>query len=210
MARKPIPTIVENLDSHQVANQLRAEILSGRLSDGLRVTEANLSKRFGVGRGQAREAVQKLTAQGLLQCRPNCGAVVAPEAPLPIRRLITPIRRSIETYALEMIIEDLNEADFQRWEESLSQMRVACEKQDYYAIAESDIAFHRQLLDRAGQPDLLLIWETLVGRIRSHFRRKQRRCNDLMEIYAEHRSLVDTFRNGDLTAALKMLKEKIE
>ena len=209
MARKQIESADENLDSHRVADQLRAEILSGRLTDGLRVTEADLSKRFGVGRGQAREAVQMLTAQGLLKSKPNCGAIVAPEAPLPIRRLIIPIRRSIETYALEMVFDDLNEIDFQQWEEKLTQMRMACEGRDYHAIAELDIAFHRQLLDRAQQPDLLLIWETLVGRIRSHFRNRQRRCNDLLEIYEEHRGLLEIFRKGDLNAAMKLLKEKI-
>jgi DNA-binding GntR family transcriptional regulator len=210
MAGNLISAADENPDSHKVAQQLRLEILSGRLADGLRVTEADLSRRFGVGRGQAREAVQKLTAQGLLQSRPNCGAVVAPEAPLPIRRLIVPIRRSIEAYALETIFDDLNETDFRRWEDNLAQMRTACETRDHHAITELDIAFHRQLLDRAGQADLLLIWETLIGRIRSHFRRKQRRCSDTMEIYAEHRALVDTFRNGILADAVKLLKEKID
>lgn len=209
MARKQFGSAEENLDSHRVADQLKREILSGRLTDGLRVTEADLSKRFGVGRGQAREAVQMLTAQGLLKARPNCGAIVAPEAPLPIRRLIIPIRRSIETYALEMVFDDLNEVDFQQWEDKLQQMKEACEQRDYHAIAELDIAFHRQLLDRAQQPDLLLIWETLVGRIRSHFRSRQRRCSDLLDIYQEHRELVEIFRRGDLDAAMKMLKEKI-
>ncbi len=200
----------EALGSSQIAERLRSEILSGRLADGSRVTEADLSKRFAVSRGQAREALQRLSAQGLLRSRMNCGAVVAPEAPMPIRRLIVPIRRSIETYALELVFDELSEGDLQQWEEILTQMRIACEQLDYHSLAELDLEFHRRLIERAEQPDLSLIWETLVSRIRSHFRRTHRRCKNVMEIYHEHRLIVDTFRHGTLAEATKLLKEKID
>lgn len=180
------------------------------MSEGQRVTEAELAERFGVGRGLVREAVQRLTQQGLLQTRPNCGAVVAPEAPKTIRRLIVPIRRTIETHALQLVFEELTESDFRRWEEIVARMRPACQKGDFHALAELDIAFHRFLLDRAGQPDLISIWETLAGRIRSHFRRAQRRCADPMEIYEEHAGLVKVFREGTLAEAVRVLKEKID
>ena len=81
---------------------------------------------------------------------------------------------------------------------------------DYHAIAEADLAFHRHLLERAGQPDLIIIWETLVGRIRSHFRRTQKLSADAMEIYEEHLALVESFRGRDLAAAVRLLKEKID
>lgn len=192
-----------------VAETLRKEILSGRLAAGLRITEAELVKRFGVGRAQAREAIQQLANQGLLVTRQNCGAVVAPEAPSPIRGLIVPIRRTIEAYALEVIFDELTADDLRLWDGIVAEMRVACEKGDLHAVAELDIAFHRSLLERAGQPDLLVIWETLVGRIRLHFRRAQRRATNLMSLYEEHRALVEIFRHGTLPEALKMLKEKI-
>ena len=88
-------------------------------------------------------------------------------------------------------------------------MREACERRDFHAVAEADIAFHRALLERAGQPDLLLIWETLVGRIRSHFRRTQRRYENAMEIYEEHCAILESFRGRDLAAHTRVLKEKI-
>ncbi|WP_435020782.1 GntR family transcriptional regulator [Tundrisphaera sp. TA3] len=194
----------------RITNQLREDILTGRLEAGSRLTEAEISKRFGVGRGIVREAVQSLSLQGLLISRPNRGAVVAPEAPREIRSLIVPIRRTVEVYALQLIFDELEAADFARWEEILDRMRDACERRDFHAIAEADIAFHRALLERAGQPDLFLIWETLVGRIRSHFRRTQRRrCEDAMEIYEEHRTILESFRGKDLAAAKRLLKEKI-
>ncbi|OJW14388.1 MAG: exonuclease [Planctomycetales bacterium 71-10] len=193
-----------------VSRVLREEILTGRLQAGSRLTEAELSSRFGVGRGLVREAVQKLSTQGLLISRPNRGAVVAPEAPREIRNLIIPIRRTVEVYALRLVFDDLDAADFAAWDEILGRMRDACARADYHAIAEADLAFHRRLLERAGQPDLIVIWETLVGRIRSHFRRTQKLSADAMEIYEEHRAIVESFRGRDLAAAVRLLKEKID
>lgn len=197
--------------SSRVANQLRDDILSGRIPEGLRLTEAELTKRFGVGRGPVREAVQRLSLQGLLETRPNCGAVVAPEAPRTVRAVIVPIRRTLEVYALREIFDELRESDFQEWERILEVMKQACLNEDLHAIAESDIAFHRNLMLRLNQPDLLAIWDLLVGRIRSHFRRTQRRrCGNLMEIYDEHRAILDSFRTGTLDDSVRLLKEKID
>lgn len=213
MPGRPRPSAAEvssPIGANEIVAEIRREILSGRMPEGLRVTEAELAKRFNVGRGLVREAVQRLSQLGLLQTRPNCGAVVAPEAPKTIRRLIVPIRRTIEAHALQLIFDELTEDDFSRWEEIVAQMRPACEKADYHALAELDIAFHRFLLDRAGQPDLISIWDTLVGRIRSHFRRAQRRCTNPMDIYEEHASLVKTFREGTVEEAVRVLKEKID
>lgn len=196
--------------SVEVAERIRGDILSGRIAEGARLTEAELAKRFGVGRGPVREAVQRLSIQGLLETRPNRGAVVAPEAPKATRAVIIPIRRTLELFALNEIFDELEPADFSRWEAILGEMREACEQEDRYAIAETDIAFHRQLLVKLNQPDLLSIWDLLVGSIRSHFRRTQhRRCRNLMEIYQEHRALLDSFQSGPLDAAVRLLKAKI-
>ncbi|WP_010584663.1 GntR family transcriptional regulator [Schlesneria paludicola] len=197
--------------SDQIAGEIRMDILCGRMAEGLRLTEASLTERFGVGRGPVREAVRSLAFQGLVETRPNCGAVVAPEAPKMIRAVIVPLRRTLEVYALREIYDDLTDDDFQQWEAILEEMRRACESEDLHGIAEQDIAFHRFLLSRLNQPDLMAIWELLVGRIRSHFRRVQRRrCRSMMEIHDEHRLILDSFRAGTLEESMRLLKEKID
>lgn len=197
--------------SAEVAEQLRRDILTGRIPEGLRLTEAELAKRFGVGRGPIREAVQRLSLQGLLETRPNCGAVVSAEAPKAIRAVICPIRRTLEVYALKELFDDLTPEAFAGWDRILEDMRAACEREDLHAVAEQDILFHRRLFVLLDQPDLLAIWDLLAGRLRSHFRRTQRRrCHDMMEIYEEHRAILESFRSGTVDDAVKLLKEKID
>jgi DNA-binding GntR family transcriptional regulator len=194
----------------EIASQLRQEILSGRLEAGTRITELELSKRFQTGRGIVREAVQRLSVQGLMKSKPNCGAIVAPEAPKLIRNLIVPIRRTVEAFALEQVFDSLTIDDYHVWQDIIERMRDACKTSDHHELAELDIAFHRYLIDRADLPDLIAIWESLVGRIRSHFRRVQRRFENLNVIPEEHESLLNAFRGSDLSAAIRLLKEKID
>lgn len=196
--------------SQEIAEQLRGDILSGRIAEGGRLTEQELAKRFGVGRSPVREAVLRLSMQGLLASRPNRGAIISPGAPLEIRKLVVPIRRTVESFALETVFDSLTEEDFQKWEEIVQRMKQACEEGDLYAIAELDIAFHRTLVERTRQPDLLVIWDALVGRIRSHFRRMQRSNGESNEIYQEHKAILECFRKGSLEEAKRMLRAKID
>lgn len=194
----------------QIVNCLRDEILSGRLADGERLSELQLAKRFQVSRGPIREAFVQLSHEGLLVAKPNCGVRVAPAAPDSVRKLVTPIRRTIETYALRLVFDDLNADDFAALDAILDRLELACRRGDWAATVEPDIAFHRFLLERTGQPDLLAIWSTIVARVRRHFQRVHRTHQDLpIDVYARHKALVEVFKAGDKDAAVKALEEHI-
>jgi DNA-binding GntR family transcriptional regulator len=195
----------------QIADRLRDDILSGRIAEGERVSEPQLVKRFGVSRAPIREALVKLTQEGLLISRPNCGVTVAPSAPDAIQELVMPLRRTIETYALRRIFDDINEDDYLTWDAILERLKAACVKRDWITCAEQDIAFHRSILERAGQPDLLAIWATIVARLRSYFRQSYQKYDaEPMELYEEHRRIVETFRSGNKKKAVKALERNVE
>lgn len=197
--------------SHEITEQLRQDILTGRIKEGARITEAELTKRFGLGRGPVREAVQRLAMQGLLETKPNCGAIVASAASTDILPVLIPIRRTLECHALKSIFQDLTTDDFSYWEGILEAMKDACQRGDHHAIAENDILFHRYLMSRLDQPDLLVIWDLLSSRMRTHFRQTQQSFSEsLLDIYDEHKKLVEAFRGQSLDQAIQLLSEKID
>jgi DNA-binding GntR family transcriptional regulator len=193
----------------QIADRLRADVLSGRLAEGERLSEAQLVTRFGVSRTPIREALQLLTQEGLLEGRPNTGVKVARRPPDAIRDLVVPIRRSVEEFALRSFFADIDPSDYRQWNEILERMREACIAGDFAAIAEHDVAFHRSIVQRARMRDLDLIWASLVARVRSHFWETQRNYPDPLDIYREHANLVETFRGGDLEQSVKELEQNI-
>lgn len=195
----------------QIANRLRDDILSGRIAEGERLSEPQLVKRFAVSRAPIREALVQLTQEGLLVAKPNCGVTVAPSAPNAIQELVVPIRRTIETYALRLFFNEINDDDFRLWEDILQRLKAACQQRDWATCAEQDIAFHRSLLERAGQGDLLAIWASIVVRLRNYFQQNNVKYDrDPMQLYEEHRGIVEAFRGGDPERAVQALERNIE
>lgn len=194
----------------QIVDRLRDDVLCGRLAEGERIAEQDLVARFGVSRTPIREALAQLSQEGLFDVQPNRGVRVAASPPDEIRALIVPIRRSLESFALAKIYDDLGDDDFRAWDEILHGLKTACQRRDYDSTAEYDIAFHRSIIRRAGQADIEAIWSAIVARVRSHFWNSHRRYEDLMDIYREHKRIVDTFRRGDKQAAIDALAGSIE
>jgi GntR family transcriptional regulator, rspAB operon transcriptional repressor len=194
----------------QIAEQLRSDVLCGRLVEGERLSEIKLVERFGVSRTPIREALQQLRQEGLLEGRANVGVKVARRPPDSIRELVVPIRQSVETFALRSIFGTINADDYRRWKEILDLMKAACKSRDWPAIAEHDIAFHRSIIHRANQRDLEAIWMSLLARVRSHFWETQQRVyKDPMDVYREHVRIIEIFKSGDVEAAVIALEENI-
>jgi DNA-binding GntR family transcriptional regulator len=149
----------------------------------------------------------------LFVSKQNCGVIVAPPAPDAIRELVLPIRQTIEVYAFKQIFEGLTPDDFQFWEDVLFRMERACRQREWQIFPQLDLAFHRHMLERAGSPDLLAIWQTIVTRMRAHFWetvREHDSRNDLARLHGHHAELLAAFRAGPKAAAVKALEKHIE
>jgi DNA-binding GntR family transcriptional regulator len=174
---------------------------------GDRLREIELAERFGVSRGPVRDALLQLAHEGLLILQPHCGATVAGPASDLVLPLIRSMRRTIEVFALRLIIKDLRDDDFQFWDATLTHMQAACVTGDVPAIVTQDIALHHGIVERTGQPELLDLWLPLVARMRFAYARFYK---DLLDVYEEHRAIIDSMRKGDLPAAIKALETNIK
>jgi DNA-binding GntR family transcriptional regulator len=80
---------------------LREDILAGRLQPGSRLVECDLTARFAVSRGPVREALRRLSADGLIEHWPHRGAVVRRLTEREIRELFL-IRIEMEALAARL------------------------------------------------------------------------------------------------------------
>src|SRR5262245_10168600 len=167
----------------QLVDQLRSDVLSGRYKEGDAIRQEEVVTRYKVSRTPVREALIELENEGLLVHTPNCGMRVAQQAPDSVHELLIPLRRTIESYAVRLCYADLDEEFFHGWEEILERMRDACKRKDCVALGEADIAFHRHLVDRAGEPSLSKIWSAILGQVRAYFLKYHLRYKELMLIY---------------------------
>ena len=87
----PANARTQETQSVDLADRLRERIQSSGLADGeLFMTESELADEYGVSRTVAREAVGRLAAIGLLECRKSKGLVVRRPDPLRLLELGLP------------------------------------------------------------------------------------------------------------------------
>ena len=159
--------------SAQIADAIRAAIVSGALIVDERLpSEADLSEQFGVSRPTVREALKRLAAQNLIRTQRGAtgGAFVNrlsfqdayPQQITTSTLLLSMNSVSFDTacearYTLERACVAL--ACARRGPDHLAAMRAETHRQGQTGLTDeafcaSDVAFHRALVDAAGNPVL--------------------------------------------------------
>jgi DNA-binding GntR family transcriptional regulator len=190
----------------QIADRIRADVLSGRLAEGTSLREQTLARQYGVSRAPVRDALLLLTQEGLLVAKPNCGVRVGSASSEEIQPLVVDLRRKIEVFALRKVFSKLTDADIDRLDETVQRLRIACENEDIAEVVHHDMALHRCILESTGNADLLAMWLPIVSRMFLHYSRHR----NIMESHREHAAVVDAIRRRDRKAAIEALTANIQ
>src|SRR5918911_734747 len=93
-----------------LAHELQAEIVTGRIPLGARLRQEDLAARFGVSRTPVREALRQLQAIGLVEQLGHRGALVRSFTPEECRNIFL-VRAELEGLAAERAAGSLSAAD---------------------------------------------------------------------------------------------------
>jgi DNA-binding GntR family transcriptional regulator len=146
------------------AQVLRNMIITGELAPGERLNERELCERLKVSRTPVREAIKSLTREGLLRSRPNRSPVVAELDASEIEALIEVVS-TLEGLAGELAarrIGDQQIAELGILHYTMIRHHARDELPGYF---EANKAFHRRIIEYAGNPVLLWVWELLALRV---------------------------------------------
>lgn len=145
-----------------VSDQLREEILDGRLPAGSRLVEAELAERFGVSRGPIRDALQELARGGLAVDLPRRGTFVSSLTERDLEEVYV-IRRAIEEAAARLTISRASEVEIAEMFEAVAATEAAYRGNDLAAAWEADMAFHRTYCRLSGNQRLLELFDQLAS-----------------------------------------------
>jgi DNA-binding GntR family transcriptional regulator len=116
---------IESVPAAQRAYRLlEGQIVRLELSPGAALTEAMLIDRCGLGRTPVREAVQRLSWEGLLEVRPRAGILVAPLHPGDWVRVID-ARRGVEAVLARSAARYRTDEQARRFHEAAMVMQQA-------------------------------------------------------------------------------------
>ena len=179
-------------------------IMDGTYQPGERLKELTLAREFRVSQAPVREALRKLEAIGVVKSEPYRGARVRELSPTELRDAYQ-LRGILEQAATEFIGEFPEEA-VQVLEKEYAAMRATVQAGDLQAVACHNRNFHRSIVERCENLEVVRAWKSLGICMRSRLN-VQRRVDRLPEAILSHQPIIDALRAGDLRRAGQLLRE---
>ena len=184
------------------------EIFGGQWKAGDRLREEKLARLFKVSRTPVREALQELAAVGLVELRPNCGAVVASFGPQEIEEIYD-VRALLEAEATRRACASISLEALRRLDEELTELHSARTRSLPWSQRtwEADRKLHGSIAAHCSNRRLareIARYDTFLQIIRETIG-NHRRAQELA--LKEHREIVDTLlRRSPAKAAAAMQK----
>jgi len=191
--------------------ELRQRILDGRLPPGHRVKEAELAAELRLSRTPVRDALSRLTVEGLLDFRPNVGATVAVWSESQIA-LMFRIRAMLEPFAAEIAAPQVTEAEIEEMRGFCEVMEAAARREsstDLARLAEYNGRLHRMIIDATRSDQLvklvtLALDAPLSRRIFSRYTDAE-----IARSMRHHREIVDALSHHDAAWAASAMRTHI-
>jgi DNA-binding GntR family transcriptional regulator len=207
-------TAIPATRTEQVYEKLRADLLNGILLPGQKLKMVELTERFGVSQSVIREALTRLTEQGLLVATPQRGFRVRDLSIEDIAEL-TESRVQIESLALRLAIE---RGDLQ-WETGILAAHHRLERtpvtredgtvNEDWAVLHRD--FHQALLTGCGNRRLESVANSLRDSAELYRRWYWVLTDDHQrDLAREHRQLRELTMARDTDRAIEVLTDHID
>lgn len=198
------PVVRESTPS-LIARTLRRAISDGTFGPGTQLGEAALARSLGVSRGPLREAMQRLTQEGLLVSHRNRGLFVADLTPEAVEDMYL-LRTTVETAALDRVLDlGLGADTADALDAAVDAMAALADEPRSAAMVAADLGFHHALVEAARSPRLSRVHETVLVETSMCLHAMRGTYSDAASRLAEHRAIADAVRAADPGPARALL-----
>lgn len=180
--------------------KLEEDIVTLRLRPGAAITEASLTHRLGLGRTPIREAIQRLSWEGLLSIRPRLGIIVAQMNPSDFIKVLE-ARHALERLVAGLAARLASKDERLMLEEIAVDMREAAARADVETYLRLDKAFDEVVAVAACNPFASQALAPLQTQSRRFWFRHFGEA-DLNPAAWSHMEVMRAIANGDETAAM--------
>jgi DNA-binding GntR family transcriptional regulator len=200
-----VPVIDRSSTIDRVADALREMLFAGELAPGEPLREVSLAESFHVARSTVREALQVLTAEGLLTRQPNRGVTVTALSEHDIA----------EIFEARLVLESAGVragsagADLSPATRALATYAEAAHGDDPAVATHAHLEFHTALVALLGNTRLVAGADALTADLRLALASVERRRRNARQQVADHRRLLTLMRSGDAKAAIAELERHL-
>jgi DNA-binding GntR family transcriptional regulator len=188
----------------QIADMLRAAIITGKLRPGTPLVESALAEQMNVSRAPIREAIQILENDGLVETVAYKGKRVKPLTAREVAETYS-LRTVFEVMAVRRILENGTPVDA-LWTHCHS-MDAAAAAGDGEALTDADEAFHKTLIALSDHHLLRDLWNSLYLRIHQIMALRNTTQPNLADIAGTHPPIVRALEAGNVEEAVRLISE---
>ncbi len=204
---RPADAVKTPTRTEKVHEALRQAIIEQQLLPGARLPEDMIGDSFGTSRTIAREALLRLSVEGLVDLLPNRGALVA-NPTLDEGRDVFVVRRGLERMVVLQLAGRLSPPQIIELRRMLDQEEMASARDEREAIRLAG-EFHLRLAKMTGNKLLIRYLTETVSR-----------CSLVLTIYGrphsvdcgidEHRQIIEALIAGESSRAADLMEHHIE
>lgn len=192
-----------------IARQLRDAIATGQFAPGQQLLETSLAQSLGVSRGPLREAMQRLTQEGLLISHRNRGLFVMDLDESTVRDTYL-ARGAVERAAVEHLIETGRNDRAVALSELATQMEEFRTNPSSDDVTALDLSFHEKLVELSDSQHLQRMHQTLLTQVRMCLTNMRTTYDSIDDRVEEHRALADAIVDGDTDRAVRLLRAHMD
>lgn len=212
---KPTSTTEPNTASQRAYDYVRGKLEDGEYTPGTRLVTRTLAKEIGSSLNPVREALSRLSTQGLIDHVPGSGAYVRQPDQREISELYS-LREAIESHAASLAATRIQDHELdelteicQGWQRLASEMQSRPDEplgaEPHHHWIETEARFHRIVIAAARNELMARVCSehrVLSGIFGRQLERAVPVTAQLVARVAEsHMALVDSLRAGDAEAA---------
>lgn len=193
-----------------VAESIRDGIRSGRYMAGQRLVEADITSELAVSRGPVREAMRRLSAEGLVEIAHHQGARIKRLSRSDVLSLYE-IRELLEGLAARLAAEQISSSKglTTKVRGLKRDMQRASKRADIERYVQLNREFHDLLVTHSGNPHL----PAMIANLQTQVMRFQFRSlldhKAILQSEKDHKAIVDAVLRADADGAEKLMRAHV-
>ena len=206
---KGTPVIEAVTSADKTFITLRTDIVEGRILAGAKLSEAELSTKYGVSRAVIREAISRLMACHLVERKANVGARVVTLSPEGLIELYQ-VRESLEGMAARLAAQNMTSEQITDLQSLLDvHAQGVKDSQSYYQEA-GDVDFHYRIIIGSHNSQLItLLTEGIYHLVRMYRVQLGMAGPRVTTAFAEHQHIAQAIANRDAELAEILMRRHI-
>jgi DNA-binding GntR family transcriptional regulator len=185
---------------------IRDSILAGTYPPGAQLVEARLASELGVSRGPVREALGRLTEEGLLVDILHRGTFVREFGPGDLID-IGNVRIGLESVAVRLMISAGRSVG--PLASIVKEIHKAARANDPDRLSSLEFRFHETLCELSGNPLLASLYRSISSQVQMVLSLDNASYLDPEQIADEHVPLIEAIESGDTELAVERITRQI-